>query len=78
MTETIPEMLWSATSEGAVDYYNARALAYTGFRLKKSWATHGRNFFIQTMSDQTVRRVGEPVLPTGAPYRAEVRAFHAA
>ena len=31
MTETIPEMLWSATPEGAIDYCNARVLDYTGF-----------------------------------------------
>ncbi len=31
MTETIPEMLWSATPDGAIDYCNARMLAYTGF-----------------------------------------------
>ena len=30
MTETIPEMLWSATPDGAVDYCNARVLDYTG------------------------------------------------
>ena len=30
MTETIPEMLWSATPDGAVDYCNARVLEYTG------------------------------------------------
>src|SRR6266850_8378505 len=31
LTETIPVMLWSATPEGAIDYYNARFLEYTGF-----------------------------------------------
>ena len=30
MTETIPEMLWSATVDGAIDYCNARVLDYTG------------------------------------------------
>src|SRR5208283_3106239 len=30
MTETIPEMLWSAAPNGAVDYCNARVLEYTG------------------------------------------------
>jgi PAS domain S-box-containing protein len=30
MTETIPEMLWSATPDGAVDYCNTRVLDYTG------------------------------------------------
>ena len=31
LTETIPEMLWSATQAGAIDYCNARVLDYTGF-----------------------------------------------
>jgi len=31
MTETIPEMLWSATAAGAIDYCNTRFLDYTGF-----------------------------------------------
>ncbi|MGH9701562.1 MAG: PAS domain-containing protein, partial [Candidatus Acidiferrales bacterium] len=30
MTETIPEMLWSATPRGDIDYCNARLLDYTG------------------------------------------------
>jgi PAS domain S-box-containing protein len=30
MSETIPEMLWSATADGAIDYCNARVLDYTG------------------------------------------------
>ena len=30
MTETIPQMLWSATPDGAVDYCNSRVLDYTG------------------------------------------------
>src|SRR5262249_25633587 len=32
LTETIPEMLWSATAGGAIDYGNARLLEYTGLR----------------------------------------------
>ena len=31
MTETIPEMLWSATPDGAIDYCNTRLLDYSGF-----------------------------------------------
>ncbi len=31
MTETIPEMLWSAHRGGAIDYCNGRLLEYTGF-----------------------------------------------
>ena len=36
MTETIPEMLWSATPEGAIDYCNARVLDYTGFSARRN------------------------------------------
>ena len=50
MTETIPEMLWSATPEGVIDYCNARVLDTPASRPKKSWATVGRIFFIQTTS----------------------------
>ncbi|MGE0040838.1 MAG: PAS domain-containing protein [Vicinamibacterales bacterium] len=32
LTETIPEMLWSATADGVVDYCNARFLEYTGLQ----------------------------------------------
>jgi PAS domain S-box-containing protein len=31
ITETIPEMLWSASPEGSVDYCNGRLLEFTGF-----------------------------------------------
>ena len=30
LTETIPQMLWSAEADGAIDYCNQRALDYTG------------------------------------------------
>jgi PAS domain S-box-containing protein len=35
MTETIPEMLWSATPNGSIDYCNARVLDYTGLSRQK-------------------------------------------
>ena len=49
MTETIPEMLWSATAEGAIDYCNTRVLDLHRLPGRRA---HGRRldqtFFIQT------------------------------
>jgi PAS domain S-box-containing protein len=76
MTETIPEMLWSASPDGAIDYCNGRFLDYTGFSPD------------QVMSDGWMKLLHpddvEPAVETwkscvksGAPYRVEVRTFHA-
>lgn len=77
LTETIPEMLWSATPEGAIAYCNTRFLLYTGFSadalLGDGWQ--------RTIHPDDAARAG-PVwvhsVRTGEPYRVEVRTFHAA
>jgi PAS domain-containing protein len=35
LTETIPQMLWSADADGGVGYCNHRALDYTGLSLEQ-------------------------------------------
>ena len=37
ITETIPEMLWSASPDGAIDYCNGRLLDYTGVSAEQSY-----------------------------------------
>jgi PAS domain S-box-containing protein len=77
MTETIPEMLWSATPEGAVDYCNGRLLDYTGFSAEEVignvWTT-----LLHPDDVDRAGRVWRSCVTTGAPYRVEVRTFHAA
>ena len=77
MTETIPEMLWSATPAGAIEYCNTRFLEYTGFSAE---GVRG-NGWQKTIHPDDAARVA-PVwmscVATGAPYRVEVRTFHAA
>jgi PAS domain S-box-containing protein len=77
MTETIPEMLWSATSEGAIDYCNARFLEYTGFSAGDLMAD-GWQRTIHPDDASRVAPVWTSSVRTGAPYRVEVRTFHAA
>lgn len=77
MTETIPEMLWSATAEGAVDYCNARVLDYTGFSAEEIMDKSWKVLLHSDDVDQT-DRAWRASVATGAPYRVEVRTFHAA
>ena len=77
MTETIPEMLWSATSDGAIDYCNTRLLDYTGFSAE---AVKGDNW-IKLLHPDDINRAAQVWLScvtTGAAYRVEVRTIHAA
>jgi PAS domain S-box-containing protein len=77
MTETIPEMLWSATPDGAIDYCNARVLDYTGLSgeeiMRSGFATllHPDDF-------QQASREWMSSVSTGTPYRVEVRTLRAA
>jgi PAS domain S-box-containing protein len=77
MTETIPEMLWSATPAGAFDYCNARVLHYTGFSAEEIMGNGWRQFLHPEDLDHTSREWMSCVT-TGAPYRVEVRIYNAA
>lgn len=77
LTETIPEMLWSATPNGMIDYCNARLLDYTGFPVAEVMGTGWAKLLHPDDVDRT-ERVWQSCIATGAPYRVEVRTFHAA
>jgi PAS domain S-box-containing protein len=77
MTETIPVMLWSATPEGAIDYCNARVLDYTGLAAQDVMGENWTNLLHPDDVDRA-KRAWMSCAATGAPYRVEVRTFHAA
>jgi PAS domain S-box-containing protein len=77
MTETIPEMLWSATPEGTVDYCNARVLSYTGFAAEEVMGAGCMKVLHPDDVDATLREWNTCV-STGSPYRVELRIFNAA
>ena len=77
LTETIPEMLWSATPEGVIDYCNARVLDYTGFSANEIKGSGWTKLLHPDDVDETVR-VWMSCVATGLPYKVEVRIFHAA
>jgi PAS domain S-box-containing protein len=77
MTETIPEMLWSATAAGAIDYCNTRVLDYTGFSAEELMGD-GWIKLVHTDDVDQADRQWRYCVATGAPYRVEVRAFRLA
>ena len=77
MTETIPEMLWSATAEGTIDYCNARVLDYTGFSAEEIMGS-GWTKLLHPEDVERTARTWRSCVATGAPYRVEIRTFHAA
>jgi PAS domain S-box-containing protein len=77
MTETIPEMLWSASPDGAIDYCNARVLDYTGFPAGELMGDGWLKMIHPDDVDQ-VARAWMTSVTTGVPYRVEVRMFRAA
>jgi PAS domain S-box-containing protein len=76
MTETIPEMLWSATPDGAIDYCNTRFLNYTGFSEEEVMGD-GWQKTIHPDDAARVAPVWMSCVASGAQYRVEVRTFHA-
>ena len=72
MTETIPEMLWSATADGAIDYCNTRVLDYTGFSADELMGD-GWIKILHTDDVDQAARLWITCVTTGAPYRVEVR-----
>ncbi|WJI81959.1 MULTISPECIES: PAS domain-containing protein [unclassified Mesorhizobium] len=77
LTETIPQMLWSATPDGSIDYCNARLLDYTGFSVDE---IIGGGWIKMLHADdvERARKVWLASIENGTPYQVEVRTFHAA
>src|SRR3954468_2576182 len=72
MTETIPEMLWSATPDGAIDYCNLRFLEYTGISAQDVTGAGWQ----KTIHPEDAARVGpiwSACIAAGNTYRVEVR-----
>lgn len=77
LTETIPEMLWSARPDGSIDYCNARVLDYTGLSAEEIMGD-GWKRLLHPDDVLPATQIWMSCVASGTPYRAEVRAFHAA
>ncbi|MGJ7506571.1 AAA family ATPase [Variovorax sp. GT1P44] len=75
ITETIPEMLWSASPDGVINYCNGRFLDYTGFSTEQLM----REGWMKVLHSDDVgptEAAWRSCVKSGAPFRVEVRTFH--
>lgn len=75
--ETFPQMLWSATAEGDIDYCNERLLAYSGLTAETVMNDKWVNLLHPDDRAPTAE-IWRGCVATGAPYSVEVRHFHVA
>jgi PAS domain S-box-containing protein len=76
LTETIPQMLWSATPDGAIDYCNERLLDYTGSSADEIMGS-GWTKLLHPDDVEPSWKIWLACIETGAPYQVEVRTIHA-
>jgi PAS domain S-box-containing protein len=77
LTETIPQMLWSADADGGVDYCNRRALDYTGLSMEQVRGTG----WMKTVHPDDIEKMAQAWMAavlTGEPFQYEFRCFCAA
>jgi len=77
MTETIPQMLWSATADGAIDYCNDRLVDFTGFTAADIMGDGWKKLLHPDDVEQTAR-TWEASVATGVPFHVEARLIHPA
>src|SRR6201987_3618718 len=77
LTETIPQMLWRAEPDGAVDYCNQRVLDYTGLSAEQ---VRGAGW-MQTVHQDDIEKMAQAwtiAVSTGEPFQHEFRCLRAA
>jgi PAS domain S-box-containing protein len=77
LTETIPQMLWSAQVDGAVDYCNRRVLDYTGLSPEE---VRGAGWMKSVHQDEIekMEEAWRAAVSTGEPFQYEFRSRRAA
>jgi PAS domain S-box-containing protein len=77
LTETIPQMLWSAAADGEVDYCNHRVRGYTGLTLKQMRGA-GWMKVVHPSDVDEMAQAWSAAVSTGEPYHYEFRCLRAA
>jgi PAS domain S-box-containing protein len=77
LTEAIPQMLWSAEADGAVDYCNHRVLGYTGLPAE---AMRGAGWMRVVHQDdvEKMSQAWRAAVSSGKPFQYEFRCLRAA
>ena len=72
LMETIPQMLWSAAPDGAIDYYNQRVLDYTGLSMDE---LRGAGWIKPIHPDErdAMTKAWTAAVAEGVPFKSEFR-----
>jgi PAS domain S-box-containing protein len=76
LTETIPQMLWSAAADGAIDYWNQRVLDYTGLSAEQVQGAGWMKTVHQDDVDK-MARAWSAAVSSGQPFQHEFRCLRA-
>jgi PAS domain S-box-containing protein len=76
LTETIPQMLWSAAADGEIDYCNYRVRDYTGLSLKQMRGA-GWMKVVHPNDAEKMAQAWNSAVSTGEPYQYEFRCLRA-
>lgn len=72
LAEAMPQIVWTADSEGSIDYYNSRWFEYTGMTMERTKGWGWQPVLHPDDAERAVRRWARCVL-TGEPYQVEYR-----
>ncbi len=73
MSDTLPQIVWTAESDGLIDYFNKRWFEYTALPTEE---TYSYDYWIQALHPEDrkrIRQLWESAVKTGKPYEAECR-----
>lgn len=72
LIETMPQLVWTASADGTIDYYNQRWLDYTGMTLEESLES-GWQLILHPEDAQKCLEAWAHAVQTGEPYELQYR-----
>jgi PAS domain S-box-containing protein len=73
LSETLPQIVWTADPDGNVDYFNGRWTEYTGLNLEQMRAKRGWRQVVHPDDIRRVNRLWREAVRTGEGYNIEYR-----
>ncbi len=73
LADTMPHIVWTATGEGDVDYFNGRWYEYTGMSPEEALAVGGWRRAVHPDDLGRLLELRDPAVEGGAPFQADIR-----
>ncbi|MHB1558764.1 MAG: hybrid sensor histidine kinase/response regulator [Isosphaeraceae bacterium] len=73
LADTIPHIVWTATGDGEVDYFNGRWYEYTGMSVDEALSSFGWRNAIHPNDLNRLLSLRNPAVEGGQPFQADIR-----